>query len=183
MIIDKQIFLRCLTTLPIHQEELLGDFLKIQEVYPASVPINMILMELLKNNDTEELGRRKNQLLLTLPDRQAFYAYQFETGNIVPVVLREEVIDHLIEQFSNDPPKIKFDPNRHDAIANYGKLSLDEDPDLISETLAMIYAEQGFPGKAIKMYKKLSLLFPGKSCYFAIQIENIKKSKDTNSKE
>jgi len=44
----------------------------------------------------------------------------------------------------------------------------------------MIYAEQGYYGKAIKIYKKMSLHFPEKSCYFADQIEKIKKKKDNN---
>ncbi|MEG1556382.1 MAG: hypothetical protein RR356_06625 [Bacteroidales bacterium] len=92
----------------------------------------------------------------------------------------ETVIDNLIDKFSNDPPKIKYIPEKHDADANYVKESLEEDPELISETLAVIYAKQGYHGKALKMYKKLSLHFPEKSCYFAAQIEKLKSEKDNN---
>ncbi|MCK9338990.1 MAG: hypothetical protein M0P38_03215 [Bacteroidales bacterium] len=91
---------------------------------------------------------------------------------------KEEIIDELIEKFSNNPPKIKYDPEKHDAAINYGKDSLAEDPDLISETLAIFYLNQGYPGKALKIYKKLCLQFPEKSCYFAAQIREIKNKKN-----
>ena len=45
--------------------------------------------------------------------------------------------------------------------------SVTEDPDLISEELAEIYAKQGFYSKAREIYTRLSLLYPEKSVYFA----------------
>ena len=46
---------------------------------------------------------------------------------------------------------------------------------IISEPLANIMAAQGHVKKARKMYKQLSLIFPEKSGYFAVKIENLKK--------
>ena len=49
----------------------------------------------------------------------------------------------------------------------------DEDDDLVSEELAEIYAKQGLNSEAIEIYRKLSLLNPKKSAYFADQIEKL----------
>jgi hypothetical protein len=84
------------------------------------------------------------------------------------------VIEHLIDKFGKDAPKIQADPKLHDMNANYGKTSLKEDEEIVTETLAMLYVNQGYYRKAIKMYKKLSLIFPKKSGYFADRILQVK---------
>jgi hypothetical protein len=52
--------------------------------------------------------------------------------------------------------------------------TFDEEDDLVSEELAEIYAQQGLKRQAIEIYRKLSLLNPKKSAYFADQIEKLK---------
>ena len=52
----------------------------------------------------------------------------------------------------------------------------EEEFDLCTETLAQIYAEQGYLSEAKQIYSKLSLLYPEKSVYFAALIEKLDKN-------
>lgn len=53
--------------------------------------------------------------------------------------------------------------------------SISENRDVISETLARLFARQGYREKAILMYERLILTFPEKSAYFAAEIDKLKK--------
>jgi hypothetical protein len=59
--------------------------------------------------------------------------------------------------------------------AKAAKNSLKDKDDLVTETLANIYAAQGNIEKAISTYEKLSLLHPEKSTYFAALIGKLKR--------
>jgi len=52
-----------------------------------------------------------------------------------------------------------------------------EDLGMYTETLAQIYADQGYYDQAKNIYSKLSLAYPEKSAYFASLIENFEKIK------
>ncbi|MEQ8625694.1 MAG: tetratricopeptide repeat protein [Vicingaceae bacterium] len=59
------------------------------------------------------------------------------------------------------------------SASKMAKLSVQEDDDLVTETLANIYAEQGNEEKAIKAFEKLQLKYPEKKVYFAGRIKEI----------
>lgn len=46
--------------------------------------------------------------------------------------------------------------------------------EIVTEAMAEVFAQQGKAAKAAEVYQKLSLLNPGKSAYFAAQIEKLK---------
>jgi len=46
--------------------------------------------------------------------------------------------------------------------------------EIVTEAMAEVFAQQGKKGKATEVYKKLSLLNPAKSTYFAAKIDNLK---------
>jgi hypothetical protein len=48
-----------------------------------------------------------------------------------------------------------------------------EEKEVVTETMAEVLAKQGKTDKAAEVYRKLSLLYPGKSAYFAARIEQL----------
>lgn len=58
----------------------------------------------------------------------------------------------------------------------WAKQGLVEDPSLVTETMAKIYAQQGQMGRARKAYKLLALKYPEKSVYFAAQLKKLSNS-------
>lgn len=80
------------------------------------------------------------------------------------------LIDKFLEAQPKMPP-IKDESNSLSGDMNPNESDQDE---LITETLANIYAHQGYYKKAIQIFEKLSLKNPEKSSYFADQIEKIK---------
>ena len=72
----------------------------------------------------------------------------------------DEVFAELARKASSDPGKIRHDTDM-------------DAPEFYTETLAQIYAEQGYPEQARKIYDKLILAYPEKNAYFAALIEKL----------
>ena len=80
---------------------------------------------------------------------------------------------------SERAPEIKFgapaDNQEREVVSAAGVGEVDfESMDFVTETLAAIYADQGYYEKAIDAYAKLILLYPEKSSYFASLVNEIK---------
>ena len=74
--------------------------------------------------------------------------------------------------YSGEKKKKKKKKEMHELAAR----SIEEDTDMMSETLADLLVWQGKTTKAIDMYQKLSLAFPDKRTYFAAKLETIKSN-------
>jgi len=81
----------------------------------------------------------------------------------------------LIEKFLEAQPKMPPVNEPKAASPMESQSQVEEGTDeLVTETLAMIYLQQGYYKKAIQIFDKLSLKYPEKSTYFAAHIEKIK---------
>jgi len=81
----------------------------------------------------------------------------------------------LIDKFLEAQPKMpQVKVDEASSTMERQKPKDDDNDDFVTETLALIYAQQGYHKKAIHIFEKLSLKYPEKSTYFAGHIEKIK---------
>ena len=94
-------------------------------------------------------------------------------ADIAPKLSTDEIIDRFLQ--SGEYRIVADDSsNAEDEIVTQPDFS-DED-DIVTEELAQIYMSQGLFPQAIEIYRKLSLLNPKKSVYFAEIIDKIENN-------
>ena len=94
--------------------------------------------------------------------------------NHPPLDKNEDYFAENLDELSEEdmPKKKKKKKQMHELAAK----SIEENDDMISETLADILAWQGNYKKSIDMYERLCLLIPEKSDYFAAKIEKLRNT-------
>lgn len=106
-----------------------------------------------------------------------------EENNITPFENKEDVsLDELIDKFNTNHPKIScvFEDSEEDQeYEDLCKNSVAKKMNIVSETLANIYREQGNYDNAIKIYKALMIRYPEKSSTFAHLITELKEKKNS----
>ena len=108
-------------------------------------------------------------------DYASVYLSDKQENKETPPLHHQEIIDEYIKKEATLGVKIKLDPNKPEA-------ELPEPPSeslsgngFFSETLAKIYIKQKKYAKALEIIRKLNLIYPEKSRYFANQIRFLEK--------
>ena len=84
--------------------------------------------------------------------------------------------EEIIEQFIENEPSISRPTTGFFNPVDVARESVVDRENIVSETLATIYMDQGLYEKALSIYEKLILKFPEKSAYFAALIEKAKRN-------
>ena len=116
----------------------------------------------------EELKRIVRERIAQIEREQAQ-----KTGKQKP--LSEKTKKELVDEFIKNEPSISRQRGTFFNPVEAARTSVVDQENIISETLAKIYLDQGYYDKAIKTYEKLSLKFPEKSAYFAALIKKAEK--------
>jgi tetratricopeptide (TPR) repeat protein len=82
--------------------------------------------------------------------------------------------ESILDKFIRENPRISRGKAEFYNPVNMAKQSVEEDEELVTETLANVYYKQGHYKKAIRAYEKLCLIYPHKMPYFAGLIQKIK---------
>jgi len=119
---------------------------------------------------------------------EPYYTVDYFASQGIKTVLEEKPNDRLGQQLKSFTEWLKTirkmppqqiasinDPRSEEKVVEMATHSLAEE-NVDTEAMAEVWIKQGQPEKAIKIYEKLSLLNPSKSSYFALLIENLKRT-------
>ena len=175
----------------------------VTEKYPWFNLGWMLYLKNLKINESPDYPAVLKKVAVRVPDRKLLYSFlnaeiqkKAEKPDSENVLNSLDEYDETAEISAGNPLIDNFLNSNHASIrrtqgeeenAETGnrieiiEKSDAENEELITETLAGIYFQQKNYEKALSAFKKLSLKYPEKSIYFATQIEEIEKLKNTNS--
>jgi hypothetical protein len=136
----------------------------VSEQKPESLPSSLTFIQWLK------LASEKKITDFNLPSVAGI-------ESVTPLQTAEQRQENtrLIEKFLHEEPKIDPAKTQFYSPENMARNSVIDHDDIVSETLARVYYDQGHFNRAIRIFEVLSLNFPDKSSYFASLIQKIKE--------
>jgi hypothetical protein len=152
-----------------------NSWLAVFSTQPDSIK-NKSAIEVIDPIDEDSIELERN-IQYSAQQSQMLASYEDEEIEISKINRDDELEGVLKDTYFKSQVELKKAKRKTPSemrIQDEAQLSL-QPLNLVSETMAILHAQQGNTSKSIEIYQKLIRLFPEKSSFFALQIQNLRK--------
>lgn len=132
----------------------------------------MLEWEAQEVEEPETAGSGRSEFARWLADRAGKVG--FETAVAAQEEAKVRRPQEVIDRFIRANPRIgRLREEQSPRVVDLARASVEEQEELVTETMALLYVRQGQVERARRAYAQLALKYPEKSTYFAAALKNL----------